>query len=82
MILAFSRNREYWADAIGAALTSKEAMIGALQKLEQAPRLSGNENAHARFMFRGRAFSTHPSMPQRIKALEDETYIKRLPRKG
>ena len=36
-ILAFSRKREYWADAIGAALTSKEAMIGALRKLDQRP---------------------------------------------
>ena len=80
-ILAFSRNREYWADAIGAALAGKDAMIGALRKLESAPALTGNERTHARFMFRAGSLSTHPSMPQRIKALEDETYIKRLPQK-
>ena len=80
-ILAFSREREYWADAVGAALAGKEAMIGALQKLESGPALTSEERAHARFMFRGNVFSTHPSMPQRIKALENETYLKRLPLK-
>ncbi len=78
-ILAFSRRREYWADAIGAALAGKEAMIGALKKLEQAPVLTGTESIHARFMFRG-TLSTHPTMAQRIDALERETYIQRLPR--
>jgi heat shock protein HtpX len=75
-ILAFSRSREYWADAMGAALTSKEAMIGALRKLEQGPPLTEEENTHARFMVRGRvkdAFSTHPSWEERIAALEAET---------
>lgn len=80
-ILAFSRRREYWADAIGAALAGKEAMIGALKKLEQAPVLSDTEATHARFMFRG-TLSTHPTMAQRIDALERETYIQRLPRRA
>jgi heat shock protein HtpX len=82
-ILGFSRKREYWADAVGAALTSKEAMIGALRKLDTAPPLTANENTHARFMFRGRTanlFSTHPTMGERIKALKQETYLRRLPR--
>ena len=78
-ILAFSRKREYWADAIGAALAGKSAMIGALKKLEEAPALTGDEITHARFMFRGRALSTHPSTAQRIGALEAETYLKQLP---
>lgn len=78
-ILAFSRKREYWADAVGAALAGKEAMIGALRKLQQEPAaLTGGEVTHARFMFRG-TLSTHPTMAQRIAALENETYIKRLP---
>lgn len=82
-ILAFSRKREYWADAIGAALTSKEAMIGALKKLEAAPALTSAEQTNARFMVRGRAhsvLSTHPSFAERIEALERETYLARLPR--
>ena len=79
-ILAFSRRREYVADAIGAALAGKEAMIGALNKLEDAPRLTAAENTHARFMFRGRLGSTHPATRDRIQALEKETYIQKLPR--
>lgn len=81
-ILAFSRKREYWADAIGAALAGKEAMIGALRKLEDGPSPTGAERQNARFMFRGRAvtlFSTHPKTSQRIAALEAETYLRRLP---
>ncbi len=77
-ILAFSRRREFYADAIGAALAGKEAMIGALRKLEQAPPMTGAENTHARFMFRALG-STHPSTAARIRALEQETYIRRLP---
>lgn len=77
-ILAFSRRREYWADAVGAALTSKEAMIGALRKLEHGPERSASERTHARFMFRG-SLSTHPTIAQRVAALEAETYLKRLP---
>jgi heat shock protein HtpX len=78
-ILAFSRKREYWADAIGAALAGKEAMIGALEKIEQGPALTADEKTHARFMVRGKVFSTHPSTADRIKALEEETYLRRLP---
>lgn len=84
-ILAFSRKREYWADAIGAALTSKEAMIGALQKLAEAPALSDTEATHARFMVRGRfldTFSTHPSFEDRIVALQHDTYMRQLPRRS
>lgn len=82
-ILAFSRKREYWADAIGAALTSKDAMIGSLRKLQKAPALSDAENTHARFMIRGRfdsMLSTHPTFEERIDALKDEIYLRRLPR--
>jgi heat shock protein HtpX len=82
-ILAFSRKREYWADTIGAALTSKEAMTGVLRKLDQGPPLTDAENMHARFMVRGRIsglFSTHPSGEERIAAIEAETYLRQLPR--
>lgn len=82
-ILAFSRNREYWADAIGAELAGKEAMIGALRALSEAPPLTAIENSHARFMIRGRfsgLLNTHPSFEQRVEALENEVYLRRLPR--
>ena len=82
-IHAFSREREYWADAIGAALTSKQAMIGALKALDGLPAVSARENAHAHFMFHTPAskwFSTHPPLAARIEALEAETYIRQLPR--
>lgn len=80
-ILAFSRKREYVADAIGAALAGKDAMIGALRKLDAAPALTSNERTHARFMVRGKPFSTHPGTTDRITAIEQETYIRRLPRR-
>jgi heat shock protein HtpX len=80
-ILAFSRKREYWADAAGAALAGKTAMIGALRALDRDPAVSGGEKTHARFMFRG-TLSTHPTMAQRIAALESEAYIRKLPRRS
>jgi heat shock protein HtpX len=82
-ILAFSRQREFWADAIAAALTSKQAMIGALEKLKDGPELTAEENMHARFMVRGAVagmFSTHPTPEARIEALQNETYLRQLPR--
>lgn len=50
----------------------------------EAPPLSSAENTHARFMVRGRVsglLNTHPSIDQRVRALEAETYLKRLPRR-
>ncbi|EJT04929.1 M48 family metalloprotease [Rhizobium sp. CCGE 510] len=83
LVLRLSRSREYWADAIGAALTSKEHMIAALEKLHNGPELSEFERTHARLMFRGVAagsmLSTHPTLEERRAALEAETYMQRLP---
>ncbi len=82
-VLRLSRKREYWADAIGAALTSKEQMISALEKLHAVKELEPFERTNARLMFRGLAghswFSTHPTMMQRRAALENETYLRRIP---
>ncbi|OCJ67362.1 protease [Agrobacterium tumefaciens] len=82
-VLRLSRNREYWADAVGAALTSKEDMIAALDKLHNGPELSDFERSHARLMFRGLAagslLSTHPTLGERRGALQRETYLRRLP---
>lgn len=45
-LLRFSRKREYWADAVGAVLTSREAMMSALRKIhESPPALSAYERA-------------------------------------
>lgn len=86
VVKGISRSREFYADAVGAALTRPEAMIGALQKLEgiiaEPTRL---EQQYGYLMFGtkhfGRVFATHPSFASRVKALEDGTHIKRLPRK-
>ncbi|NTD88376.1 M48 family metalloprotease [Agrobacterium tumefaciens] len=82
-VLSLSRKREYWADAFGAALTSKEHMIAALDKLHNGPDLSDFERKEARLMFRGIAagslLSTHPTLEERRAALEAETYSGRIP---
>lgn len=82
-VLRLSRSREYWADAVGAALTGKEHMIAALEKLHAGQELSEFEREHARLMFRGIAagslFSTHPTLEERRDALQKEIYLKRLP---
>lgn len=75
----FSRKREYWADAIGATLTSKQSMIGALRAIEASPPPSTFESNNYRFMFHT-LFKSHPSTRDRIAAVEQETYIARLPR--
>lgn len=85
LILQSSRNREYWADAIGAALAGKEATMSVMRKMEGAPALTAEENTHARFMVRGRMsglLATHPSFADRIRAIERETYLARLPWKA
>ncbi|GAA3075531.1 protease HtpX [Rhizobium viscosum] len=83
LVLRLSRSREYWADAIGAALTSKEHMITALEKLHNEPELSEFEREHARLMFHGFAegswLCTHPTLGERRAALEAETYLGLLP---
>lgn len=83
LLMASSRTREYHADAIGAALTSPAAMIGALEKVHRAdapPTKAETEFAY--MMFRGwggQALSTHPTFEQRRAALQDGGYIRRLP---
>ncbi|TPI54192.1 protease [Mesorhizobium sp. B3-1-3] len=82
-VLRLSRSREYWADAVGAALTSKDHMIAALEKLHHGPELTGFERDHARLMIRGLTggslFSTHPTLDERRAALQAETFLKRIP---
>lgn len=72
-LLRFSRSREYRADAIGALLTTPQAMIGVLAAImddEQKP--ERNRKWLANLMIRANAFSlfsTHPPLEKRIAAL-------------
>ena len=85
LMMGLSRAREYHADAVGAALTSPAAMIGALEKLHALPSTpTPAENRYGYLMARGngrlgRLFSTHPTLEQRRKALVDGGYVRRLP---
>ncbi|MET4802833.1 M48 family metalloprotease [Bradyrhizobium sp. LB11.1] len=82
VIRAHSRRREYFADAIGAALTSKEAAISALRKIHAADfEHSRKEMLHSEQMFIGvgRLFKTHPTLEKRVRALETEEYLSKLP---
>jgi heat shock protein HtpX len=79
-VLWMSREREFWADAAGAALVGKENMLSALEKLHRGPALSDFERNHARLMVRGIStgslLSTHPTLEERRAALEDETFLR------
>jgi Zn-dependent protease with chaperone function len=83
-----SRSREFYADAIGAALTSPAAMIGALENLHKIPNEPTEaEHEYAYMMFKGGSlrwiFSTHPDVEKRKLALERKTHLRLLPmRKG
>ncbi len=78
--LSISRKREFLADAGSAMLTRyPEAMISALQKISQAPKIQGHHNSIAHLFifppvkkaswFQG-LFRTHPPIEERIAALQ------------
>lgn len=79
MIVAwFSRRREFRADTAGADLAGRNAMIGALQRLQQesaaAQEMPSTLKAFAissNFSKMGAAFSTHPPLETRIAALRN-----------
>ena len=83
MLKRLSRSREYWADATAAALVGKEPMVNALRRLGGDPIEPSAEHwSYARMMIRanGRTvFSTHPSIEERIEALETERFMRQLP---
>ena len=72
----FSRRREFPADASGAALAGRESMIAALRRLQTtADRIDTSNAALAAFKIsdkksRFSAFATHPTLEERIAALE------------
>ncbi|MEW5950526.1 MAG: protease HtpX [Elusimicrobia bacterium] len=77
VVAAFSRYREYRADAGGASLAGREKMISALKALLKTVRyadLTGKESI-ASFKISGtpkfmKLFSTHPPLEERIERLE------------
>lgn len=84
MVKGLSRSREYYADAIGAAVTTPEAMRSALAKIHQIPHeRTPAENEYAYMMFSGNAwrwvFSTHPTLERRMAALDRRTHLRLMP---
>lgn len=84
----YSRVREYHADAGGAKYTSKAKMIAGLKRLQTLTRLeSSEENAEKNKKMstllianpsedeKDSIFSTHPSLSNRIKSLENNALI-------
>lgn len=75
IVMAFSRRREFRADAGGANLTSHAAMIAALERLKQASGQPPMPDQLAAFGIRGglgkfgKLFSSHPPLDERIRAL-------------
>ena len=84
-IMALSRSREYWADAIAAVLIHPDAMISALKTIDRdQSRPPCNQKQFANLMFRANPaglFNTHPTLEERIIAIQTEHYIKKLPLK-
>ena len=79
IVMAYSRHREFRADAMGARLEGKDAMIGALRRLKQITDGGGiidvRSPAPSAFKSKSRAglmrlFATHPPLEERIAALE------------
>ncbi|UCE86421.1 MAG: protease HtpX [Deltaproteobacteria bacterium] len=76
LVLWFSRQREFRADAGGARLAGAPSMIGALERLQRGARQPLPEQMAA-FGVSGqtggglkRLFTTHPSLEERIEALK------------
>ncbi|BAH83086.1 protease HtpX [Candidatus Ishikawella capsulata] len=84
IINKFSRYREYYADAGSASIVGTEKMIAALKKLKLSypPKEPDNIQIFCingkRIKFFPGLFSTHPSINNRIKALIDGKYIKKV----
>jgi heat shock protein HtpX len=76
VVAAFSRQREFRADAGGAALAGRGAMLGALRRLQATvERVDVSQPALASFKIAGgrsflQLFSTHPPLDERIARLE------------
>lgn len=80
-----SRRREYWADAVGAVLTSPATMTEVLRELESERTRSAHKNRHHLLFHWDRAWfflwtrewllRSHPSVTQRCRAIENGYFI-------
>ena len=80
IVMAFSRYREYRADAAGAALADRQSMIGALNRLmaeQNAKMPSSMPDTFQAFGISsgfqqglGKLLMSHPPLPDRIRALQ------------
>jgi heat shock protein HtpX len=74
-VAAFSRWREYRADAGGARLAGRESMIAALQQLQKRYEPVDSQPAYATLKIAGKSgglmafFASHPALEDRIAAL-------------
>ncbi|MGL5452647.1 MAG: M48 family metalloprotease [Aeromonas sp.] len=81
VVKAFSRSREYRADAYAAVLLGKEPMMNALKVLDNdTTKIPLEQHGYAAFKISGRCgfsefFSTHPPIGKRLIALDDGVYI-------
>jgi heat shock protein HtpX len=78
IVMAFSRWREFRADAGGARLSGRQNMIAALERLRQSQQPGQLPEAVEAFGIRGRVgegfkrlFMSHPPLEERIRALHD-----------
>ena len=84
LICAFSRYREFRADAGGARLAGKTSMIGALEKLQSlqeikdpkaaTPAMAALKISHPTKRGIIRFFATHPPLEERIERLRQGNY--------
>jgi len=78
IVMWFSRQREFRADAGGAALAGSTKMIAALERLQKNQKPSVLPTQMAAFGISGnksnfsKLFATHPSLDERIKALRNQ----------
>jgi heat shock protein HtpX len=77
IVMWFSRQREYRADAGGARLAGREKMVAALQRLQQSVQQPHLPDQMAAFGISGgigqglkRLFMSHPPLQERIAALK------------
>jgi heat shock protein HtpX len=78
IVCAFSRWREYRADAGGAHLAGRRKMISALQRLKQVQEQAELPQTLTAFAIHGgkvNLFATHPPLEKRIAALEASTEV-------
>ncbi len=77
IVMAFSRAREYRADAGGARLVGRDKMIAALQRLQSAHEESALPQTLTAFGISseksswGELFMSHPPLEKRIRALKE-----------